>query len=156
MYPNQAKDDDGSLENSNIFSDLELDGPRRAISGDKPPPQLAKTAVGDSEMPHRRRNDQASAAFELWCFLQELGDVCKSVKEAREEYSRGEISFLAASPITDTAFGLMHRADDDFNANGSLQSSEWFPITRFMGLDWQPQSARRRGCATRGPKRLPR
>jgi hypothetical protein len=54
-----------------------------------------------------------------------------------KEYAKGEISFLAASTVTDTAFGLLHSADDAFTREEHFgKSTDWSDYMTFLGLSW--------------------
>lgn len=70
-----------------------------------------------------------------WCFLTDLDDVRSFAKESWTEYLQGRISFLAASTITDTAFGLLRCADEDFLKEESGSSStNWEDLVAYLGL----------------------
>lgn len=58
------------------------------------------------------------------------------MRQAWLDYAAGDLSFLAASSITDTAFGLLHLADEDFKAHGPLGGSGVHNILELIGLNW--------------------
>lgn len=49
---------------------------------------------------------------------------------------RGEISFIAAGVITDIAFSLLRRADEEFTKISPFDSTEWSDLLRYLGIDY--------------------
>ena len=115
---------------------MQLEEPSEHALGDEVPPQVTQTPAGQRKVVFELEKSDQDTAFELWCFLQDLGDVRIFVKQAWEEYSRGDISFLAASSITDTAFGLLRCADEDFTKSSSLKSSDWPGLVEYLEIFW--------------------
>ncbi|KAK4544053.1 hypothetical protein LTR36_004551 [Oleoguttula mirabilis] len=109
---------------NNIFALLEVEELSDAPVGSAPDPATSEPAkvVPSNSSPKIEYNfleveeEDGSLAFELWCLLQDMNDVRNLVRESWIEYSKGEISLLAADVITDTAFGQLRRTSQDFTA----------------------------------------
>lgn len=119
-----------------IFDSLTLEEPALDPLGKVPPTATASTGAQPGQVTFKLENEDEDAAFEVWCFLQDLAEVRTTVKEAWIEYSHGDISFLAASSLTDTAFGLLRRADEEFTKNGPLEDTNFQMIISFTGICW--------------------
>ena len=107
---------------ANLFSHLGIEEPSSSPLGHHPNGSKKKKKQQQQHpRPDRSQNDQDfslvehdDTIFALWCFLEDLHDVRKSVRETWQEFADGDVSFLAASMVTDVAFGLMRCVDDEF------------------------------------------
>ena len=77
---------------------------------------------------------EEDSAFETWCFLQDLNDVRMYVKRSWEDYTKGEISYLAVSSITDAAINLLRRGSDDFDS--PFGSKDWLELLDYLGIQY--------------------
>lgn len=118
---------------SNLFDFLQVEEPADGVASQEGAPSAYAAPSTPSVKLEREDND---TAFELWCFLQDLNDVRTSVQETWVEYSKGQVSFLLASSVTDIAFGLLRCADAEFSAITKLGSTEWYDILQYFGLMW--------------------
>ncbi|KAK5113585.1 hypothetical protein LTR85_010814 [Meristemomyces frigidus] len=116
----------------NLFACLELEEPSLKSSDSDSP--------GDHKAPptppppyYKLEEEDDDVAFKTWCFLQDLNDVRSFVRDTWLEYSKGELSFLAASSITDTAFGLLRCADEEF---AKSVPTDWSALLRYFGITW--------------------
>ena len=115
----------------NLFDRLHVEEPSTQALGDQahPPPYTA------SPLPDfKLEKEDDDSAFAVWCFLQDLNDVRSFVHNTWLEYSRGEISFLAGSTVTGTAFGLLRTADAEFAATSSLESTSWDVLMNYLRI----------------------
>ncbi|KAF2774350.1 hypothetical protein EJ03DRAFT_5303 [Teratosphaeria nubilosa] len=117
-------------ELSNMFACLDLEEPSEILL--EPPASIATPSI--KLVNFRLQKKQDDAAFQVWCFLQDLTDVREYVKNTWLEYVKGEVSFLVASSVTDTAFGLLRCADEEFTETSPLQDSGWESLLEFFGL----------------------
>lgn len=130
----------GALEN--LFSLLEVQEPSASPLGQDSPSLLENQAKPTLKTNFKPEIEDKQPAFATWCFLQDLHDVRCFVKEVWLEYSRGETSFLAASSITDIAFGLLRSADDAFVENKEgCQSTHALDLDQFLGLAGFPSGS---------------
>lgn len=100
---------------ANLFVGLELEQPSDNPLGHAPP-QSATDSPEDSAAANAadsslELDDHAEKEFALWCFLKDLQEIRVYLRENWEDYAKGGVSFLAVSSLTDTAFGVMRRAD---------------------------------------------
>lgn len=119
---------------TNLFTLLHLDEPWTSTDGDEPPTYHQATTA-----PHvnYKLSSEDDASFATWCFLQDLDDLRVYVMSTWLEYSKGEISFLVASSVTDTAFGLLRCADEDFEKNSAVgQSTDFDSLLKYFNLTW--------------------
>jgi hypothetical protein len=79
-------------------------------------------------------DDDDDEVFQVWCFLQDLYDVRMYVRDTWIEYSHGQVSFLLASSVTETAFGLLRCADAEFEASSSLPATDWLALLGYLGI----------------------
>ncbi|KAK5708330.1 hypothetical protein LTR97_000870 [Elasticomyces elasticus] len=128
----KARDVAAQGELSNLFACLEVEEPSTLAqtSQQKKPAGVADHSVATTFQLVEEQDDRG---FATWCHLQDLNDVRQFLKETWLEYSRGEISFLAASSTTDTAFGLLRCADEDFTEI-LPQCSTWQGLSEFLGI----------------------
>ncbi|KAK3722471.1 hypothetical protein LTR37_002463 [Vermiconidia calcicola] len=117
---------------SNLFGCLQVEEPSPSPLGEEQPPGSTPQPTTDFKL-EKAEND---SIFAIWCFLQDLNDVRAFVKSIWLEYTRGEISFLAASSTTDTAFGLLRCADAEFAASSHLQTTDWKELLEYLGLSY--------------------
>ncbi|KAK5127823.1 hypothetical protein LTR85_004939 [Meristemomyces frigidus] len=115
---------------TNLFSQLEVEEPSAAPLGAQPKTQLPKNAAKVQEYDLA---DEEDNAFALWCFLEDLNDVRTFVRNTWHEFAAGDISFVAASMVTDVAFGLMRSADEDFVKERPL-FADHMVIMLYLGL----------------------
>jgi hypothetical protein len=62
----------------------------------------------------RLEKQKGDKAFAIWCLLGDFSDVRVYIIRVWIDYKAGRKSLLATGAITDTAFGLMRHANDDF------------------------------------------
>ncbi|KAK4548346.1 hypothetical protein LTR36_010216 [Oleoguttula mirabilis] len=96
---------------SNVFDNLNLEEPSEDALGDEPQPRTGDTHSSNAIADTLALDDRAEKEFALWCFLKDLQEIRLFLDENWRSYSAGQLSFLAASSLTDTAFGVMRRAD---------------------------------------------
>jgi len=103
------------------------------LSG-KPKPQgftpAKLSAAADETL---KLDERAEEEFDLWCFLQDLYDIRQHLRGVWTEYRDGHLSFFAACAVTDTAFGLMRRAENDL-AKAHPRFDDPDSILGFLGL----------------------
>lgn len=123
---------------SSIFASLELEEPSTNPPGSAPSPTHVNSASSPSQVSvkFRLEKEEEDNAFKTWCFLQDLADIFKSVKQNWEDYVKGEVSFFAAGVITDTAFGLLRCADEDFATVSPFGSTDWKKLLDFLGISY--------------------
>jgi hypothetical protein len=69
----------------------------------------------------RLEKEKDDKAFAIWCLLGDFSAVREHITHVWQDYEAGKKSLLAAGVITDTAFGLMRHANNDFaNGNGDV------------------------------------
>lgn len=119
-------------ELNNLFACLDIEEPSPTPLGERPP---SGTSQSRTPKHFKLENEDEDLAFPTWCFLQDLNDVRTFVQGTWLEYSRGEFSFLAASSITDTAFGLLRCTDEEFSKSNS-QTTDWSPLLQYFGLEF--------------------
>ncbi|KAK3716046.1 hypothetical protein LTR37_006776 [Vermiconidia calcicola] len=127
-----APQDTGDNTISNIFGCLRIEEPSPFPLGQEQPSGSSPSPATNFKL-EKAEND---TSFAIWCFLQDLNDVRVFVKGIWLEYTRGGISFLAASSTTDTAFGLLRCADAEFAASSNLQTTDWIKILEYFGLSF--------------------
>lgn len=106
---------------TNLFNHLEIEEPSPTPLGTKQCPNSKEQRPKNTES--EQQYDLAAAddtAFALWCFLEDLHDVRTFARETWQDFAKGEVSNLAASMVTDTAFGLMRCADEESTATHPL------------------------------------
>lgn len=69
-----------------------------------------------STLPVLEVNEEEEKRFALSCFLLDLQEIRTFVLEAWDEYRRGEISLNVSAQLTETALGIIRRAEDVFTA----------------------------------------
>ena len=119
---------------SGMFEDLHLEEPGENPLGDAPAVTILRAGAQPTSIKLKLEQQEGDAAFKIWCFLQDLCDVRTYIRETWQDFKDGELSFMAASLITDTAFGLMRRADENFRAISPTKSTEWRQILQYLGL----------------------
>jgi len=120
-------------ELSNLFDCLDIEEPSDSPLGDQVVSAVIRMPNTTKVVHFKLEKEDADTAFATWCFLQDLNDVHGFVREIWLEYSRGVISFLVASSVTDTAFGLMRCADEEFG-RFSGETTAWYPLVTRLGL----------------------
>jgi hypothetical protein len=69
----------------------------------------------------RLEKDKDDKAFAIWCLLGDFSAVREHIAHVWQDYEAGKTSLLVAGAITDTAFGLMRHANEDFaKGNGDV------------------------------------
>ncbi|KAK4618926.1 hypothetical protein CLAFUW4_12295 [Fulvia fulva] len=102
-------------DTTNAFARLQVEepqavihvGPSKAFPGQAPADDYTRTTF-------KLDKKEENANIALICHLQDLHDVRILVKEAWISFSRGEVSLVYASMVTEVAFGLLRCADDQF------------------------------------------
>lgn len=110
-----AQNVDGVSLNT-AFEWLSVEEPTDEALGDDPT-VVAVTNHGKAQIqvkPEQRGDD---SAFQTWCFLQDLHEIRKTTNAIWIKHRDGEISFMNASMVTETAFGLLRLADEDFQSS---------------------------------------
>ncbi|KAK4949366.1 hypothetical protein LTR10_011984 [Elasticomyces elasticus] len=122
-------------ELSNLFACLEVEEPAAvSVSGaTTQSKETGSTSASSAGKSFQLVEDQDDSGFATWSYLQDLDDVRTYLRNTWLEYSRGELSFLAASSITDTAFGLLRCAHEDFEKMVP-QCSTAKDLLEFLGL----------------------
>lgn len=118
---------------NSLFGSLELEEP-----GEDPLGPASKDDTGPKtpRRPKLETECKSDDAFRTWCFLQDLADIRASIKDTWQGYAKGEISFFAAGVITDTAFGMLRRADEEFAKTSPFGSTEWKKLLKFLGITY--------------------
>jgi hypothetical protein len=62
----------------------------------------------------RLEKQKGDKAFAIWCLLEDFRAVRNYITSVWQDHRAGRRSLLAAGAITDTAFGLMRHANEDF------------------------------------------
>lgn len=62
-----------------------------------------------------------------------MNDVRNFVRDTWHEYSEGKISFFMASTVTETAFGVLRCADNEFANTSMFDSTEWHMVVDYLG-----------------------
>ncbi|KAK4548195.1 hypothetical protein LTR36_010064 [Oleoguttula mirabilis] len=131
--PMAAESADGPAM-ANLFSQLEVEEPSASPLGAQPnaqqQKQQPKKVAKDKEYGMAQEDD---TVFALWCFLEDLNDVRTYVRDTWREFAAGDVSFVAASMVTDAAFGLMRCADEDFVMANPL-FADHIAMMLFLGL----------------------
>jgi len=122
-------------ELSNLFACLDVEEPSLSALGEDASSDGTDRPAAPPPPYYKLEKEDEDEAFKTWCFLQDLNDVRTFVRETWLQYSKGEISFLAASSITDTAFGLLRRADEEF-AKTSTVETDWNALLTYFGITW--------------------
>lgn len=137
--PKPTKDTEREAKTSlaNLFENLEFEQtsqeplgsePQLASRTSSPPKPATECAYGSLEI-----DDRSEAEFALWCFLRDLHDLKDFVRASWKQYSDGELSFFAASAVTNTAFGIMRRAGEEVS-----KTHPWFynlqGVLNFLGI----------------------
>ena len=92
-------------------------------------PNTSSTSVRRVEL----QDEEGDTAFAIWCLLEDYHELSTFVHNIWLEYCKGDVSLQVAGLITDTAFGIMRRANEDFvAAHPSLQ--DYWHIYDFLGL----------------------
>jgi len=79
-------------------------------------------------------------AFELWCLFRDLDDVRTFVREAWKEYAKGDLSLVTTGMLTETAFGIMRRANEEFVTAHSKYNSYAKVLDFLKGSGCVPQA----------------
>ena len=118
----QDTDDNAKKSLCNMFAGLEVEEPTGDSLGTSAP---AEGSTKRFTPPDPRRTATAATLklesdeekrFVLWSFLQDMHEVRLWLWAVWCDYSTERSSFLVASTVTDTAFGVMRRASNDLIA----------------------------------------
>lgn len=120
---------------SNLFDYLDVQEPSDSPLGERGNPLTDGKGRVFSAAHFELEKKDDDRAFATWCFLQDLNDVRSYVRETWLEYAKGQVSFFAASSITDTAFGLLRCADHEF-AESRAQSTGYVDLLDYLGIIW--------------------
>ncbi|KAK3671124.1 hypothetical protein LTR78_008925 [Recurvomyces mirabilis] len=93
---------------TNLFGCLNVGEPSELLSASLP---VHTSAASNPKYSFKLETENHDGPFAIWCHLKDLYDFRQNVRQAWIDHKRGDISFLAASSLTDTAFGLLRRAD---------------------------------------------
>lgn len=122
-------------ELENLFAHLEVEEPsmsplrEEGSKSDSASQACHMLAKAETNL-EQEGDDQALA---IWCLLQDLNDVRKFVVDTWSEFARGETSLMAAVIVTDTAFGLTRRANEEFERSWpSLKN--WWDLESFLDI----------------------
>jgi hypothetical protein len=74
---------------------------------------------------------KSDKAFAIWCLLGDFDDVRVYIIRVWKDYKAGRKSLLATGAITDTAFGLMRHANEDF-ANDNSNVANYQAMLAFL------------------------
>jgi hypothetical protein len=117
--PHQAPCEDTTSAFNNSFQHLMVEEPVGNPLGTTTDTVEAFTAV--DKLTFKLEKQKSDKAFAIWCMLEDFSAVRKYITKVWQHYRAGRKSLLAAGAITDTAFGLMRHANDDFAAgNGDV------------------------------------
>ncbi|KAK5713786.1 hypothetical protein LTR17_017470 [Elasticomyces elasticus] len=122
-----------SLEN--MFAHLEVDEPSASPFGEARERTehsiKAQEPLAQAEIELEQEGDDH--ALVIWCLLQDLNDVRNFICATWKEYCDGEVSLIAAATVTDTAFGLIRRINEDFETiYPSLRN--WWDLENFLDI----------------------
>lgn len=124
---------------NNLFAHLDVEEPSETPLGSAPSvvpdkPAAKTTHKGPQKTTYELLEDEGdSLAFELWCILQDMSDVRDFLRQTWTEYSKGKVSLLAAGVVTDTAFGLLRRASEEFTAR-QPQFWDMWQVLNYLSL----------------------
>jgi hypothetical protein len=79
----------------------------------------------------RLEKQKGDKAFAIWCLLGDFSDVRVYVRSVWKNYKAGKTSLLVAAATTDSAFGLMRHANDDF-ATGNGDFAKYQDMLAFL------------------------
>ncbi|KAK3637581.1 hypothetical protein LTR56_013584 [Elasticomyces elasticus] len=122
-----------SLEN--MFAHLEVEEPSASPLGEARKRTehsiKAQESLAQAEIELEQEGDDHALA--IWCLLQDLNDVRNFICATWKEYCDGELSLIAAATVTDTAFGLIRRINEDFETiYPSLRN--WWDLENFLDI----------------------
>ena len=120
----------------NLFAHLDVEEPSHSPLGAEPEPRVKTVDAAEASATNQslELDDNAEKEFALWCLLEDLHDVRVYVRTTWEEFIAGELTFLAASAITDCAFGVMRRASQEL-ANLDIDFAYLGGVLSFLGLE---------------------
>lgn len=130
----KKKSTDPKAALSSLFESLQLEEPVANPLGSAPLP--ASTMPQSATQPEFTLRHDTDNAFKTWCFLQDSADLRASVMETWKDYTNGEVSLFAAGVITDTAFGLLRRADEEFAKTSPFGSTDWSQLLEYLGITY--------------------
>lgn len=116
-----------------LFDLLEVEEPSDSPLGNTRRADILAANKADKTLHFKLVEEEEDLSFATWCFLQDLHDIRCFVRETWLEYSKGDISFLAASSITDTAFGLLRVTAEQF---AQMQTTDWLSLLEYFGLEF--------------------
>ena len=128
--------DDGAESLKNSFACLEVEEP--SLEDTIPGDAAAIPAHAQIEL-----QDEGEQAFAIWCLLQDFFEVRSFILDTWSEYLKGDISFMAAAVITNTSFGIMRRANEEFAASNPDFSDYW-RVLSFLEVSAVMQGGRAR------------
>ncbi|KAK5745899.1 hypothetical protein LTR17_001028 [Elasticomyces elasticus] len=119
----------------NMFGNLDVEEPSASPLGevskrnDQSLEAQASLATAEIEL----EDDGNDDALAIWCLLQDLNDVRKFVCITWSEYCSGELSLMAATVVTDTAFGLIRGMNEDFELTRP-HLKNWWDLEKFLDI----------------------
>ncbi|KAK3323084.1 hypothetical protein B0H66DRAFT_590683 [Apodospora peruviana] len=118
----------------NSFSCLELEEPASGLPS--PPSPKAPQTPSQTMRARLKKEDEDAGMFATWCFLRDLNDVRQFVLNTWKDFCTGKVSFVTASMVAETAFGLLSCADAEFHGAHGL-STNFEDMARYLGFDVQ-------------------
>jgi len=101
---------------TSLFESLGLEEPSANPLSDalqaSPEEVMVETSVPD-EGASLELDEQAEKEFALWCVLKDLKEIRDYIRSIWADYAEGKLSFMVASTITNAAFGMMRRTDEE-------------------------------------------
>jgi hypothetical protein len=104
---------------NNLFQHLEVEEPVENPLGTTTGTVEGFTAA--DKLAFQLERQKGDKAFAIWCLLEDFKAVREYIAGVWKDYRAGRKSLLAAGAITESAFGLMRHANEDFaNGNGDV------------------------------------
>ncbi|KAK5119636.1 hypothetical protein LTR85_007465 [Meristemomyces frigidus] len=124
---------------TNLFACLEIEEPSDAPLGKaaKAKPAKATSMPARRETKFNLKDEAEDMAFEIWCLLQDLDDVRAFVCDTWAAYAKGHVSLMTTGMVTETAFGMMRRANEEFVA-GHPECADYVAVMDFWKAHYQP------------------
>jgi len=114
---------------NNLFQHLEVEEPAETPLG------TATGTVGGfttaDMLTFQLEKQKGDKAFAIWCLLEDFKAVREYIASVWNDYRAGRRSLLAAGAITESAFGLMRHANEDF-ANGNSDVATYEAMLAFL------------------------
>ena len=120
----------------NLFENLQVEGPSEEAWQAAPAKKDPKnTASSPPVVPTLEVNPDEERRFALFCFLQDMFELRKVIRETWEQARSQKLSYVTATMVTETAFTFMDRAHVKFTEmHPSLCSHA--ATTEFLGAEF--------------------